>query len=208
MHGATFSQSVRHVLLGPAASRGIPMDARRARPTRRRSRLVSGSASPSTYWTIAKLRLQGRHVAASYHMGFRLVGNHVSAPRGDDQTGAIGGIDSADLFVLGNELTNIGYPGTSKLYHPMYIQSAERNEPPRLPDSARRQVAWNYLHDNFAFDGINHYREGSHSAYMTNTRVHDNVIVNQTVRGMLIGTCVRRHQRRRGGQPADDDPFL
>jgi hypothetical protein len=152
------------------------------------STFVSGSPSPSTYWTIAKLRLQGRHVAASYHTGFRLVGNHVSAPRGDDQTGAIGGIDSAELFVLGNELTNIGYPGTSKLYHPMYIQSAERNEPPRLPPSANRQIGWNYLHDNYAFDGINLYREGSHSAYMTNTRVHDNVIVNQTGRGMLIGT--------------------
>ncbi len=152
------------------------------------STFVSGSPSPAAWWTVAKLRLMGRHVAASYHTGFRLVGNHVSAPRGDDQTGAIGGIDSADLFVLGNEVTNVGYPGTSKLYHPIYIQSAERNEPPRLAPSARRKIAWNHLHDNHAFDGINIYREGSHSAYMTNTHVHDNVIVNQTGRGMLVGT--------------------
>jgi uncharacterized protein (TIGR03437 family) len=152
------------------------------------STFVSGAPTPSTYWTISKLVLRGRNNAATYNTGFRLVGNHVSAPRGDDQTGAIGGIDSAGLYVLGNELTRCGYAGTSKLYHPMYIQSREANQAPKLPDSERREIGWNYLHDNQAFDGINFYREGQYSAYMTHTLVHDNVIVNQSGRGMLIGT--------------------
>ena len=158
------------------------------------STFVSGATTPSTFWTISKLVLMGRNTAATYNTGFRLIGNHVSAPRGDDQTGAIGGIDSADLYVLGNELTRCGYPGTSKLYHPMYIQSREANQPPKLPDSDNREIAWNYLHDNHAFDGINIYREGQYSAYMTNTRVHDNVIVNQTGRGILIGTFLAGDQ--------------
>lgn len=152
------------------------------------SLFVSGAPNPAPYWTISKLVLMGRNVAAAYSTGFRLIGNHVSAPKGDDQTGAIGGDDSSDLYVLGNELTNTGYAGTSKLYHPMYIQSRESSQPPRLPASNNREIGWNYLHDNKSFDGINFYREGQYSAYMTNTRCHDNFIVNQTGRGMLIGT--------------------
>lgn len=152
------------------------------------SLFVSGAPTPAPYWTISKLVLVGRHVAAAYSTGFRIIGNHISAPRGDDQTGAIGGDDSSDLFVLGNEVTNTGYAGTSKLYHPVYIQSRESSQPPRLPVSNNREIAWNYLHDNQSFDGINFYREGQYSAYMTNTRCHDNFIINQTGRGILIGT--------------------
>jgi uncharacterized protein (TIGR03437 family) len=180
------------------------------------STFVSGAPTPSTYWVISKLVLTGRNIAATYNTGFRIIGNHISAPRGDDQTGAIGGIDSANLYVLGNELTNCGYPGTSKLYHPMYIQSREANSPPKLPDSDNREIAWNYLHDNHAFDGVNFYREGQYSSYMTNTRVHDNVIINQTGRGMLIGTFLTGDQNyfynnviiKAGLGPAPTGPFV
>ena len=111
------------------------------------STFVSGSPSPSTYWIISKLVLAGKDNAATYNTGFRLIGNHVSTPQGNGQTGAIGGIDSGNLYVLGNELTNCGYAGTSKLYHPMYIQSPESSTAPRLPNSDNREIAWNYLHD-------------------------------------------------------------
>jgi hypothetical protein len=94
------------------------------------------------------------------------------------------------VAVLGNEMTNAGYAGTSKLYHPMYLQSGESGTPPRLPDEVNKEVGWNYLHDNYAYDGINFYRENTYSAFMLNTRIHDNFIVNQTGRGMLIGSYV------------------
>jgi hypothetical protein len=179
------------------------------------STFVSGSPTAAVWWTMSKLVLTGRNVAAAYNTGFRLVGNRVSAPLGNDQTGAIGGLDSADLYVLGNELTSCGYPGTSKLYHPMYIQSNERSVPPRLPNSDNREIAWNYLHDNAAYDGINLYREGQYSAYMTRTRVHDNWIENQTGRGMLIGTYLTGHDNhfynnvilRAGLGPVPAPPF-
>jgi hypothetical protein len=144
----------------------------------------------SGYWTIAKMTLLGQSNAATYGAGFRLIGNHISAPNGDGQTGAIGGGDSTNLFILGNELTSCGYAGTSKLYHPMYVQSLESGSAPRLPDENNREIGWNYLHDNYAYDGINLYRENTYSAFMLNTRVHDNYVVNQTGRGMLIGSYV------------------
>jgi uncharacterized protein (TIGR03437 family) len=149
--------------------------------------IYNGSGNPSAaYWTFSKLTLLG----AGYSMGHRLIGNHISCPNGDGPTGCIAGDDSTNLYVLGNELTNCGYAGTSKLYHPMYIQSLESGRAPRLPEEPNREIGWNYLHDNYAYDGINIYREGAYSAFMLNTRVHDNFIVNQTGRGILIGSYV------------------
>jgi len=149
-----------------------------------------GSSPDASYWTISKMTLLGAATAAGYGPGFRLIGNHISTPNGDGQTGAIGGGDSTNLFILGNELTNCGYAGTSKLYHPLYVQSLESGSAPRLPDENNREIGWNYLHDNYAYDGINLYRENSYSAFMLHTLVHDNWVVNQTGRGMLIGTYV------------------
>jgi hypothetical protein len=146
-----------------------------------------GGNVDSQYWTISKLFLTAYQEAADYGVGFRLIGNHLTAPLGDGETGGIAGGDSTNLYVLGNELTNIGAQGTSKLYHPMYIQSLEADSGPRLPDESNREIGWNYLHDNYAYDGINIYREGASSGFMLNTRVHDNYIINQTGRGMLVG---------------------
>jgi hypothetical protein len=152
------------------------------------SLFVSGAPVPAPHWVISKLTLAGRDTAATYSTGFRIIGNKITAPLGDGQTGAIAGDDSSNLYVLGNELTQCGYAGTSKLYHPMYIQSRESSTAPRLPNSDNREIAWNYLHDNKSYDGINFYREGSFSAYMTNTRCHDNFVINQTGRGLLVGS--------------------
>ena len=71
------------------------------------------------------------------------------------------------------------------------------------------------MHDNKSFDGINFYREGQFSSYMTNTRVHDNFVINQTGRGMLIGTYMTGDQNffynnviiNAGIGPAPTGPF-
>jgi len=217
----------------------------------------------SGYWTIAKMTLIGVTGAAAYGPGFRLIGNHISAPNGDGETGALAGGDSTNLFILGNELTECGYPGTSKKYHPLYVQSLETRygnavtaasetgttvtltlgagntsdftvggwavvlgmapdgyngnwavtnvtasqvqytapaglgtvttlgtAEARWPDEPNREIGWNYLHDNYAYDGINIYREGTYAAFMLHTSVHDNWVMNQTGRGMLIGSYI------------------
>jgi len=73
----------------------------------------------SGYWTIAKMTLLGQSGTATYGVGFRLIGNHISAPNGDGQTGTIGGGDSTNLFILGNELTNRGYAGDQQALPPL-----------------------------------------------------------------------------------------
>jgi hypothetical protein len=149
---------------------------------------VSGFG-PSVHWVISKLHLIAREEAVSMYHGFRVVGNKIMAPKGDGPTGAISGLGN-HLYILGNELTNIGFKGTSKLYHPIYIQSQESCSGPRLPSETDREIAWNDMHDNLAFDGINLYRECGSSAYMSNHRVHDNFILNQTGCGIRIGDYV------------------
>lgn len=149
---------------------------------------VSGFG-PTINWVISKMNLTANSDAASMYHNFRLVGNKITAPKGDGPTGAVAG-QGNHLYLLGNELTNIGFAGTSKLYHPVYFQSAEACSGPRLPTETDREIAWNNMHDNLAFDGINIYRECGSSAFMNNHRVHDNFILNQTGCGIRIGDYV------------------
>ncbi|MFM9910548.1 MAG: choice-of-anchor Q domain-containing protein [Chitinophagaceae bacterium] len=149
---------------------------------------VSG-IGPTYNWVLSKLQLTALSDAASMYHNFRLVGNKITAPNGNGPTGAVSALGN-HLYIIGNELTNIGFSGTSKLYHPIYMQSAEACSGPRLPTESDREIAWNNLHDNLSYDGINIYRECVSSAYMTNHRVHDNFISNQTGCGIRIGDYV------------------
>jgi hypothetical protein len=149
---------------------------------------VSGYG-PSTHWVISGLRLTAMHEAVSMYHDFRVVGNFITAPLGDGPTGAVAG-QGNDLYLLGNELTQIGSLATSKLYHPIYIQSAEACSGPRLPLERNRVIAFNYLHDNLSYDGINLYRECGSSAYMTDHQVYNNAIINQTGCGIRCGDYV------------------
>jgi Secretion system C-terminal sorting domain len=149
---------------------------------------VSGFG-PTINWVISKLHLTAASDAAAMYHGFRVIGNKITAPNGDGPSGAVPG-QGNNLYLLGNELTNIGFAGTSKLYHPIYFQSAELCSGLRLPTESNREIAWNDIHDNLSFDGINIYRECGSSAYMTNHRVHDNYILNQTGCGIRIGDYV------------------
>jgi hypothetical protein len=149
---------------------------------------VSGIGLTS-HFVISKLHLTARYEAATMHTGFRVVGNKITAPKGDGPTGAVAGLGN-HLYLLGNEITNVGFVGTSKLYHPIYLQSMEACSGPRLPAETDREIAFNNLHDNLSYDGINIYRECGSSAYMTNTRVHHNIVQNQTGCGIRIGDYV------------------
>lgn len=149
---------------------------------------VSGYG-PTRGWVVAKLHLTAFENALGMNTDFRAVGNRITAPRGDGPTGAVAGLGD-NLYLLGNELTNIGFPGTSKLYHPIYLQSTEACSGPRLPTERNREVAWNDLHHNAAYDGINIYRECGSSAYMVDHRVHDNFILSQVGDGIRIGDYV------------------
>jgi hypothetical protein len=150
---------------------------------------ATGKGRGADHWTLAKFTVTARTDPVLMGSGYRVVGNHVSAPVGSAPAGAIEGSGN-DLFVLGNELTQVGKPGCSKLYHPIYISSARTSLGPRRPRESNREIAWNYLHDNNAPRGINIYSEQSSTAFMTGHKVHDNFIINQVGDGMLIGHYV------------------
>jgi len=147
------------------------------------------TGSNSVYWVIAEFTITTGQVGVSGQNGFRVVGNYVTAPNGDGMDGAIGGIGN-DVYILGNELENVGSPNCSKLYHAIYISGVRQDTGPRAPTESNREVAWNYVHDGPSNRAINIYSEQEYSAYIQRHRIHDNVIVNQRGDGIMIGYYV------------------
>ncbi len=145
------------------------------------------TGSNSAYWVISRFNMTTASVGLTAQGGFRVVGNYVTAPNGNGMDGALGGVNGNDIFILGNELENIGSANCSKLYHSIYITGARQDNPPRAPTESNREVAWNYVHDNLSNRSINIYSEQEYSAYIQQNRVHDNVIVNQRGDGILLG---------------------
>jgi hypothetical protein len=149
----------------------------------------AGAGSYSVHWVLAGFTMTTAQIGVSAQSGFRVVGNYVTAPDGDGWDGAINGVGN-NVYILGNELENVGAAGCSKYYHAIYIKGARPSDPPRAPTESNREVAWNYIHDGRSNRAINVYSEGEYSAYIQQQRIHDNVIVNQRGDGILLGYYV------------------
>jgi hypothetical protein len=133
--------------------------------------------------------LGDRQSQADHRRGFRVVGNYITAPNGDGMDGALDG-EGNDLYLLGNELENVGAAGCDKLYHTIYLKGVRLDDPPRAPAESNREVAWNYIHDNLSNRAINIYSEQAYSAFIQQHRIHDNVIINQRGDGIMLGYYV------------------
>jgi hypothetical protein len=149
----------------------------------------AGAGSYSVHWVLAGFTMTTAQIGVSAQSGFRVVGNYVTAPDGDGWDGAINGVGN-NVYILGNELENVGAADCSKYYHAVYIKGARPSDPPRAPTESNREVAWNYIHDGMSNRAINVYSEGEYSAYIQQQRIHDNVIVNQRGDGILLGYYV------------------
>jgi len=147
---------------------------------------ISDKTNFGPYWTLAKLHVTGETMAVGMGTGWRMICNFITVPTGDGPTGGVTGTGD-DLFFMGNEVTKVGAPGCSKLYHPLYISSPRAMKGPRLPAEANREIAWNYFHDNNANRAINIFSEQASTAYMSGHKVHDNFIINQVGGGILLG---------------------
>jgi hypothetical protein len=149
----------------------------------------SGTGGYSQNWVVAKLHVEGSSNGIPGDSGFRIVGNVITAPTGDGQTGVIEGSGN-HVRILGNEFHDVGDPDSSKLYHVVYISGVRTQDPPRPPTESDREIAWNHFHDNLANRAINIYSEQAESAYIERHSVHDNLIVNQRGDGILLGYYV------------------
>jgi hypothetical protein len=150
---------------------------------------VTGGGTYAEHWVIAKLHVRAAATAIPVNTGFRVVGNVLTAPNGDGQTGVIEGTGDG-IRILGNEFHDVGATDSSKLYHVIYLSGPRTGDPPRPPTEGDREVGWNWFHDNLANRAVNIYSEQAQSAWIERHRIHDNVIVNQRGDGILIGTYV------------------
>ncbi|MCG8429724.1 MAG: IPT/TIG domain-containing protein [Candidatus Omnitrophica bacterium] len=131
----------------------------------------------SKYWVISQLILRSSGSVVELGEGFRVVGNTISAPRGSGATAAIHG-RGPNAKVLGNTLVNVGYEGSSKLYHSIYINNNWKGS-----TTSNIEIAWNHIHRSQANRGIQIYA-GNHRGFISNVSIHDNLIHH--VRGNAI----------------------
>lgn len=93
------------------------------------------------YWVLSKLHLIGGTQAMDIGgTGWRIVGNEMQCPGGDDQVGCFQVSGGSQTKFYGNEIHNAGInPTSSKFYHAVYFST----------DSNHVDVGWNNIHDNF-----------------------------------------------------------
>ena len=149
----------------------------------------AGAGSYSVHWTLAKFTITTGGIGVAAQSGFRVVGNYVTAPDGDGWDGVIDGVGN-NLYILGNELDDVGDAQCQKYYHAIYLKGVRQDDPPRAPTESNREVGWNYIHDSTTNRAINIYSEQDYSAFIQQHRIHDNVIVNQHGDGILLGYYV------------------
>ncbi len=95
-------------------------------------------------WVIAKLILRGQveavEIGGDGSSRWRVVGNDISCPIGDGQTGCFTAATASSIDFLGNEVHGVSRQGDqpSKQYHAVYFTT----------DTNHVEVGWNHIHDN------------------------------------------------------------
>src|SRR5215472_7855988 len=93
------------------------------------------------FWVISQLHIIGGTQAMDIGgVGWRIIGNEMQCPGGDDQVGCFEMSEGNNTKFYGNEVHNAGInPTSSKFYHAVYFST----------DSNHIDVGWNHIHDNF-----------------------------------------------------------
>lgn len=154
--------------------------------------LRAGIGVPADYWVIAGLRFRG--VTSAIELdgtgveGWRVVGNDISCPDGDGQTGCFAASLATYVRFLGNEVHDTGIGGASKQYHAVYFTT----------DAVHVEVGWNYIHDNNTCRAIQFHSSPlcAPDCGPTDTTgfnqydliVHDNVIHGDACDGIVFAT--------------------
>lgn len=96
-------------------------------------------------WVLAGLTLRGQIEAAEVggfgSQRWRVIGNDISCPVGDGQTGCFTAALASHVTFLGNEVHDVGAqssPQPSKQYHAVYFTT----------DTNHVEVGWNHIHSN------------------------------------------------------------
>jgi len=120
--------------------------------------------------------------AVPYTQNWRAVGNDVSCPNGNAQTGCIDTNKLIGLWILGNNIHDVGSnntPGTvTELYHAIYVGctfvGGVACQSTTEIGSQDVEVAWNTVQNWQGNYGIQEYTNGG--GMSTNVSIHDNTI--------------------------------
>lgn len=115
--------------------------------------------------------------------GWRLVGNNISCPSGNGQTGCVAMGRASNIYFYGNLVTNTGVPGASKQYHSVYFTT----------DDNHVWAGWNTLHDNRTCRDIQFHSSplsqiSGSGQNQFDLHVHDNLIYNNPCDGINFAT--------------------
>lgn len=162
------------------------------------------------YWVVSKYVLKAgvitekRGQAVDTFKGGRIIANEITNRPGecpDGYAGAISGnalgVDKvSDLKLFGNYIHDWGCAATTKFHHTIYLANRSGSKPlsEEMIVVDAFEIAWNYLKDNNAADGIQVYDEnitgnGRSCGDINGTvKIHDNVVVNQRGNGIASST--------------------
>ena len=146
------------------------------------------------YWVIANLVLRGQvqamDIGGAGSSQWRVVGNDISCPVGDGQTGCFAAALADRIAFLGNQVHDISSQGPlpSKQYHAVYFTT----------DSNDIEVGWNEIRDNFTCRAIQFHSSplcvpecGAADTTGFNQHdllVHDNLIHGDVCDGIVFAT--------------------
>lgn len=138
-------------------------------------------------WVIAGLVLRGQvqavDIGGSGSSRWRIVGNDISCPVGDGQTGCFAAALASNITFLGNEVHDISTQGNqpSKQYHAVYFTT----------DTNHVEVGWNHIHDNLACRAVQFHSSplDENTGYnQYDLSVHDNLIHGGVCDGIDFAT--------------------
>jgi IPT/TIG domain len=142
------------------------------------------------YWVISQLHILGGTQAMDLSgKGWRIIGNDMQCPGGDDQVGCFEMSGGNQIKFYGNDVHNAGInPTSSKFYHAVYFST----------DSNHIDVGWNHIHDNFTCRALQFHSSplcspscgtGDTTGFdQFDLHVHDNLIHGDNCNGINFAT--------------------
>jgi hypothetical protein len=138
----------------------------------------------SSWWTVAGLRLVGNNLGLLVKgENWRVVGNEFTCPFGDGASACFDTTQAAFVKFYGNNVHDVGYAGSSALYHGIYYGT----------DSNHIDMGWNTVARVQGCRGVQ-----IHSSPTSNARtdgfnqydisIHDNIIHDTQCDGIVLAT--------------------
>jgi hypothetical protein len=134
-----------------------------------------------SYWVFAGMYMQGyNQVFAPYAVTqWRVVGNDITCPNGNGQTGCFDSTFLTYAQILGNNMHNMGVSGASSNYQGLYFST----------DSNHEEVGWNTIAYVQGCRGIqlNSTPQDGGGNNQFDFSIHDNVIHDTQCDGIVLG---------------------